>query len=113
MPLKEPESAFGITAGIVILLGTLIAMLGGVAKYLSDVQENKAVFTWVGISIQAFISAFTGTLVSLYLLEHEFSLYMILLGSGIAGFLGVVLLRLVASKVYQHFGQNPKQGEDK
>lgn len=113
MPYKEPENAFGIASGVVILLSALIAMLGGVTKHLADVQEGNAVLTWVSIFIQAFISAFTGTLVSLYMLEHDFSLYMILLGSGISGFAGVVLLRLITSKVYQHFGHQDKQGGDK
>lgn len=113
MPTKDPNIQHGLIDWFLIAIAIAFATLGGMAKYLADVQEGKEMFTWVKLAIQGFISAFAGSIATLYLLEHQFSTYMIVLGSGIFGFGGVVLLRMVVNKISRHFSgsnANSKEG---
>lgn len=70
-----------------------LSVMGALAKYVSDAQERKEIITWMGAGIQGFIGGFAGVVSTLYMLEQNFSLYMIALGASLSGFLGVIALR--------------------
>jgi len=42
------------------ILWTLIAIAGGIAKYLHDMSKNNRPFKWVNLIAKAFISGFSG-----------------------------------------------------
>lgn len=102
MPDKNPYIQSSIIEWFIIAIAVIFAAFGGVVKYLSDVQEGKEIFAWVKLFIQAVISAFSGSIATLYMIDHQFSLYMTVLGAGLAGFGGVVLLRVILKRAFRH-----------
>lgn len=108
MPTRDPNN-YSLAHLFFIGVSVLLAVFGGVAKYLADVQENKALFTWAGIFIQSVISAFAGSIATLYMLDQGFSDFLVLIGSGLFGFGGVALLRLLMRKFYRHIGVDEGQ----
>lgn len=73
-----------------VLLG--IACWGGLVRYLIDVKQNKATWSWVNALAQIAVSGFTGLIGGLISVESGLSLYMILVTSGISGAMGSVAL---------------------
>lgn len=110
MPNKDPVVHSSIINWFLIAIAVAFAAVGGVAKYLADVQEGKEVFAWFKLIIQGFISAFAGSVATLYMIEYGFSTYMVVLGSGLFGFGGVVLLRLVIEKITTYIGSANQKG---
>lgn len=111
MPTRDPNN-YSLAHLFLIGLSVMLAMFGGVAKYLADVQEKKSPFTWAGIFIQSVISAFTGSIATLYMMDQGFSEFLVLIGSGLFGFGGVAVLQLVMRKLYRHIGVENKQGSE-
>ena len=66
-----------------VLLG--IACWGGLVRYLIDVKQNKATWSWINALAQIAVSGFTGLIGGL-------SFHMILVTSGISGAMGSVAL---------------------
>lgn len=106
MPNKDPNINNGIIDVFLIAIAVLFAMAGGITKYLADVQESKTLFSWVGLGIQAMISAFSGSIVTLWMMDQGYSTLMILLGAGLFGFGGVAILRVVMKKLHNHLGES-------
>lgn len=73
-----------------ILLG--IACWGGLARYLIDVKQNKATWSWINALAQIAVSGFTGLIGGLISVESGLSFHMILVTSGISGAMGSVAL---------------------
>ncbi|WDS50918.1 holin [Salmonella phage Salfasec13b] len=73
-----------------ILLG--IACWGGLVRYLIDVKQNKATWSWINAFAQIAVSGFTGLIGGLISVEGGLSFHMILVTSGISGAMGSVAL---------------------
>lgn len=52
-------------------------MLGRLVRYLIDVKQNKAAWSWVNALAQIAVSGFTGLIGGLISVESGLSLYMI------------------------------------
>ncbi|WP_418343093.1 phage holin family protein [Serratia fonticola] len=65
---------------------------GGLVRYLIDVKQNKASWSWLNGIAQIAVSGFTGVLGGLVSIESDLSIYMILASSGISGAMGSVAL---------------------
>lgn len=108
MPNKDPNIQAGIIDLFLIAIAIAFAAIGGIAKYLAGVQEGKVPFSWLSLAIQGFISAFAGSIATLYLLENGYTPLMTVLGSGLFGFGGVVVLRFILVQLYNRIGIQEK-----
>lgn len=88
MPDKDPSNIAGISW--LIMLG--ISCWGGLVRYLIDVKQNKATWSWLNALAQIAVSGFTGVIGGLVSVEGGLSFYMILASSGISGAMGSVAL---------------------
>ncbi|WP_144408536.1 phage holin family protein [Serratia liquefaciens] len=88
MPDKDPSNIAGISW--LIMLG--FSCWGGLVRYLIDVKQNKASWSWINAIAQIAVSGFTGVLGGLISVESGLSFYMILASSGISGAMGSIAL---------------------
>ncbi|WP_139800478.1 phage holin family protein [Kluyvera intermedia] len=86
--MHEKEGIAGVT-WIVLLV---IAGWGGLVRYLIDIRQNKAAWSWVNALAQMVVSGFTGVIGGLISIESGLSIYMILATAGISGAMGSVAL---------------------
>ncbi|WP_146745488.1 phage holin family protein [Pseudocitrobacter sp. RIT415] len=86
--MPDKESMAGLSW--LVLLG--LACWGGLVRYLIDVKNNKATWSWINALAQIAVSGFTGVIGGLISLESGLSFYMILATSGISGAMGSVAL---------------------
>lgn len=86
--MPDKESMAGLSW--LVLLG--LACWGGLVRYLIDVKNNKATWSWINAFAQIAVSGFTGVIGGLISLESGLSFYMILATSGISGAMGSVAL---------------------
>lgn len=86
--MPDKESMAGISW--LVLLG--LACWGGLVRYLIDVKNNKATWSWVNALAQIAVSGFTGVIGGLISLEGGLSFYLILAASGVSGAMGSVAL---------------------
>ncbi|ENP6769989.1 phage holin family protein, partial [Escherichia coli] len=61
-------------------------------RYLIDVKQSKATWSWINALAQIVVSGFTGVIGGLISIESGFSIYMILATAGISGAMGSVAL---------------------
>lgn len=109
MPTKDPDVQLGLINWFLAGIAVTFAVIGGMARYLSDIQEGKAVFSWLSFISQGVVSAFAGSIATLYLMEYQFSPYMIVLGSGLFGFGGIAILRFVMKQIYNRISNTQIQ----
>lgn len=86
--MHDKESIAGLSWIVVLVL----ACWGGLVRYLIDVKQNKATWSWINALAQIAVSGFTGVIGGLVSVESGLSLYMILAASGISGAMGSVAL---------------------
>ncbi|WNJ82078.1 phage holin family protein [Cedecea neteri] len=86
--MHDKESIAGMSWIVVLVL----ACWGGLVRYLIDVKQNKATWSWINALAQIAVSGFTGVIGGLVSVESGLSLYMILAASGISGAMGSVAL---------------------
>jgi hypothetical protein len=86
--MQDKESIAGVSWLIVLAL----SCWGGLVRYLIDVKQNKAAWSWINALAQIAVSGFTGLIGGLISVESGLSLYMILVTSGISGAMGSVAL---------------------
>lgn len=86
--MQDKESIAGISWLIVLA----IACWGGLVRYLIDIKQNKATWSWVNAFAQIVVSGFTGLIGGLITVEGGLSLYMILAAAGVSGSMGSVAL---------------------
>lgn len=86
--MHEKESL----AGAFWLVLLIIAGWGGLVRYLIDVKQSKATWSWINALAQIVVSGFTGVIGGLISIESGFSIYMILATAGISGAMGSVAL---------------------
>jgi hypothetical protein len=86
--MQDKESIAGVSWLIVLAL----SCWGGLVRYLIDVKQNKATWSWINALAQIAVSGFTGLIGGLISVESGLSLYMILVTSGISGAMGSVAL---------------------
>ncbi|OVX65109.1 hypothetical protein KSGM81_02982 [Klebsiella quasipneumoniae] len=86
--MQDKESMAGITW----LALLIIAGWGGLVRFLMDVKQGKAKWSWINAFAQIVVSAFTGVIGGLISIEGGLSIYMILATSGISGAMGSVAL---------------------
>lgn len=79
-------------AGISWLVLLALACWGGLVRYLIDVKQNKAAWSWINALAQMAVSGFTGVIGGLVSVESGLSLYMILAAAGVSGAMGSVAL---------------------
>lgn len=79
-------------AGLPWLILLAIACWGGLVRYLIDVRQNKAAWSWINALAQMVVSGFTGVIGGLISIESGLSIYMILAAAGISGAMGSVAL---------------------
>lgn len=86
--MHDKESIAGLSWIVVLVL----ACWGGLVRYLIDVKQNKATWSWINALAQIAVSGFTGVIGGLVSVESGLSFYMILAASGISGAMGSVAL---------------------
>ncbi len=86
--MQDKESMAGITW----LALLIIAGWGGLVRFLMDVKQGKAKWSWINAFAQIVVSAFTGVIGGLISIEGGLSIYMILATAGISGAMGSVAL---------------------
>lgn len=86
--MHDKESMAGLSW--LVLLG--LACWGGLVRYLIDVKNSKATWSWINAFAQIAVSGFTGVIGGLISVESGLSFYMILAASGISGAMGSVAL---------------------
>ncbi|WP_433919840.1 phage holin family protein [Pectobacterium zantedeschiae] len=79
-------------AGWSWLILLAIAGWGGLVRYLIDVKQNKATWSWVNALAQMVVSGFTGVIGGLVSVESGLSFYMILATAGVSGAMGSIAL---------------------
>ncbi|XGI77284.1 phage holin family protein [Klebsiella pneumoniae] len=84
--MQDKESMAGITW----LALLIIAGWGGLVRFLMDVKQGKAKWSWINAFAQIVVSAFTGVIGGLISIEGGLS--MILATAGISGAMGSVAL---------------------
>ncbi|HCM5084738.1 TPA: phage holin family protein [Klebsiella aerogenes] len=86
--MQDKESIAGITW----LALLIIAGWGGLVRFLIDVKQGKAKWSWINALAQIVVSGFTGVIGGLVSIESGLSIYMILATAGISGAMGSVAL---------------------
>lgn len=86
--MQDKESIAGLSWIVVLVL----ACWGGLVRYLVDVKQNKATWSWISALAQIAVSGFTGVIGGLVSVESGLSLYMILAAAGVSGAMGSVAL---------------------
>ena len=86
--MHDKESIAGLPWIVVLVL----ACWGGLVRYLIDVKQNKATWSWINALAQIAVSGFTGVIGGLVSVESGLSLYMILAAAGVSGAMGSVAL---------------------
>ncbi|PUX35970.1 holin [Cronobacter sakazakii] len=86
--MHDKESIAGLSWIVVLVL----ACWGGLVRYLIDVKQNKATWSWINALAQIAVSGFTGVIGGLVSVESGLSLYMILAAAGVSGAMGSVAL---------------------
>ncbi|AHM31374.1 holin [Escherichia coli] len=69
-------------AGMSWLVLLIIAGWGGLVRFLMDVKQGKAKWSWINAFAQIVVSAFTGVIGGLISIEGGLSIYMILATAG-------------------------------
>ena len=86
--MQDKESIAGITW----LALLIIAAWGGLVRFLMDVKQGKAKWSWINALAQIVVSAFAGVIAGLISIESGASIYMILASAGVSGAMGSVAL---------------------
>ena len=86
--MHDKESIADLSWIVVLVL----ACWGGLVRYLIDVKQNKATWSWINALAQIAVSGFTGVIGGLVSVESGLSLYMILAAAGVSGAMGSVAL---------------------
>ncbi|MEZ1328154.1 phage holin family protein [Enterobacter asburiae] len=86
--MQDKERIAGLSWIVVLVL----ACWGGLVRYLIDVKQNKATWSWINALAQIAVSGFTGVIGGLVSVESGLSLYMILAAAGVSGAMGSVAL---------------------
>ena len=86
--MQDKESMAGITW----LALLIIAGWGGLVRFLMDVKQGKAKWSWINAFAQIVFSSFTVFIGVLISIEGVLSIYMILATAGISGAMGSVAL---------------------
>ncbi|MDF3696631.1 phage holin family protein, partial [Enterobacter hormaechei] len=79
-------------AGLSWIVVLVLACWGGLVRYLIDVKQNKATWSWINALAQIAVSGFTGVIGGLVSVESGLSLYMILAAAGVSGAMGSAAL---------------------
>ena len=79
------------------LLFPLVALFGGIVKYLQAVLHGKK-FTWLAFSIEALTALFLGLLITFIGKEMEASSYWLGACSGLGGWLGADFVKGVIKR---------------
>ncbi|MQK75635.1 phage holin family protein, partial [Escherichia coli] len=79
-------------AGVSWLIVLALSCWGGLVRYLIDVKQNKATWSWINALAQIVVSGFTGVIGGLVSIEGGLSIYMILATAGISGAMSSVAL---------------------
>lgn len=69
-----------------------IACWGGLVRYVIDLKQSKATWSWVNAILQVFVSGFTGIIGGLVSVESSLSLHMVFAVAGISGSMGSIAL---------------------
>ena len=86
--MQDKESMTWLTWAVV----AGIACWGGLVKYLVDLKQSKAAWSFGGAVSQMVISAFAGVIGGMIVHESGFSLVMICATSGVSGSMGYVTI---------------------
>ena len=69
-----------------------IACWGGLVRYVIDLKQSKATWSWVNAILQVVVSGFTGVIGGLVSIESSLSLHMVFAVACISGSMGSVAL---------------------
>lgn len=103
--MQDKDSTGLVINWVLILVSAAFAMVGGVVKHLSDSQDSNARPSVGGATVQSIIGGFSGGLVTLYTIEKDFSVYVVVGVAGLAGFGGAAALRLMLKAIYRYIGR--------
>lgn len=113
MPLRGHEVNNNSFPSLNDLSWALIALMGGVARYLDGFLKGQQTPTWSRIAAHAFVSGFSGYMVAqvAVLIKPEWSF----ISAGVAGYLGTQALDMVADLMRQRAGieKSPDKSADK
>jgi len=88
---KMPDKETGL-AGLSWLIILGVACWGGLVRYLIDIKQNKASWSWGAAIAQIAVSGFCGLLGGLLSIASGLSIYYILFAAGVSGSMGSVVL---------------------
>ena len=91
MPFNDPKNQPSLWFWLLMIL---LSVTGGLTRYVTDAQEKNNVVNWINAGISGFIGGFAGVVSTFYMLEQDFSMYMIAFGASLSGFLVVIALRV-------------------
>lgn len=89
--MKRMDGKESLT-GISWLIVLAIACWGGLVRYLIDIQQSKATWSWLNAVSQIVVSGFTGVLGGLIGKESAMSDNMVFAAAGICGAMGSIAL---------------------
>lgn len=69
-----------------------ISCWGGLVRYVIDMKQNKAAWSWVSAILQIVVSGFTGVIGGLIALESGMGLHLVFAVAGVSGSMGSVAL---------------------
>lgn len=88
------------------LAWAVIAVLGGVARYLDSFLKGQTVPTWSRMVAHAFVSGFSGYMAAqaMLLVKPEWAFIV----AGVAGYLGTQALDIIADLIKKRVGGDDK-----
>lgn len=91
------------------LAWAVIAVLGGVARYLDSFLKGQQTPTWSRMAAHAFVSGFSGYMVAqaALLIKPEWAF----ISAGIAGYLGTQALDMTADLIKKRVGAEDKKDQ--
>jgi len=91
------------------LAWAIIAILGGVARYLDGFIKGQMVPTWSKMIAHAFVSGFSGYMIAqaMLLIKPEWAF----IAAGVAGYLGTQALDMAADLAKKRVGASTDEGK--
>lgn len=88
------------------LTWAVIAVLGGVARYLDSFLKGQTVPSWSRMTAHSVVSAFSGYMAAhaMWLIKPEWAFIV----AGVAGYLGTQALDIMADLIRKRFGDGDR-----
>lgn len=95
MQNNDPNSSEVVTWLVVGFL----ACWGGLVRYLIDIKQSRAVWSWANAAAQIVVSGFAGVMMGLVTMQSGASLYWTWAGAGVSGAMGSIAITYLWGRV--------------